>query len=151
MWNVSLHTQERRESLQKKKKKEILIGLSNLANSISKKTSIDSIPRVTKLSKYIFVEILTNERICTIQSIPFLEIFQKDKNRFKHLFFLIFFFLNLFLVKEDSKENSVSLWSQMKKTTERSIEVYKICKDFNKIFPHRPLVPSLPRHYRIEL
>lgn len=135
----------------KKKKKEILIGLSNLANSISKKTSIDSIPRVTKLSKYIFVEILTNERICTIQSIPFLEIFQKDKNRFKHLFFLIFFFLNLFLVKGDSKENSVSLWSQMKKTTERSIEVYKICKDFNKIFPHRPLVPSLPRHYRIEL
>lgn len=32
VWNISLHTQERRESLQKKKKKEeILIGLSNLA------------------------------------------------------------------------------------------------------------------------
>lgn len=119
----------------KKKKKEILIGLSNLANSISKKTSIDSIPRVTKLSKYIFVEILTNERICTIQSIPFLEIFQKDKNRFKHLFFLIFFFLNLFLVKGDSKENSVSLWSQCNEENDRTIEVYKICKDFNKIFP----------------
>lgn len=136
----------------KKKKKEILIGLSNLANSISKKTSIDSIPRVTKLSKYIFVEILTNERICTIQSIPFLEIFRKDsKNRFKHLFFLIFFFLNLFLVKGDSKENSVSLWSQCNEENDRTIEVYKICKDFNKIFPHRPLVPSFPRHYRIEL
>lgn len=31
VWNISLHTQERRESLQKKKKEEILIGLSNLA------------------------------------------------------------------------------------------------------------------------
>lgn len=30
VWNISLHTQERRESLQKKKE-EILIGLSNLA------------------------------------------------------------------------------------------------------------------------